>query len=77
MKRSNWKDQRKYPVKRKPLFSVRIDGDLLARVKSLAEENNTTQTAITEFALNAFLDQNDPQRQKPEPAAPAGADLFD
>ncbi len=74
-----WQDKRKYPVAgpAKCVWSIRARVDLKKQVNDLAKKNNTTVEAIVDFALEHFLDENDPKRQKPAPAAPAGADLFD
>lgn len=73
-----WKDQRKYPVSgpAKLVWSIRARTDLRDQIKSLAKTNNTTVEAIVDFALERFLDAEDPQRAKTAPVD-AGPGLFD
>jgi len=77
MKRADWKQLKKPATVKKPLFSFRCDADLIRRVKALAKTNGSTQQAIVEFAIDAFLEHNDPKRLKTAAPDAPKTDLFD
>lgn len=67
----DWKNKRKYPTAKQPMFSTRLPADLLDELRAVTKANDTTLSAVTEYALRRFLAE---EVRKP---APAGPDLFE
>lgn len=69
---TDWKNRRVKPGPSKPT-TLRIKADILARLTKIADANNTTKTAIIDYAIEEFLEKHDtPKRSPKTPAA-----LFD
>lgn len=70
----NWKDRKKYPTSKDPVFSTRLPARIQDAVRRLAADpaNNTTINAITVDAMEEWLKANDP-----EYAAPPSGGLFE
>lgn len=57
----NWKDRKKYPTAKDPVLSTRVPARIQDAMRRLANDNNTTVTAVTTAALDEFLERNDPE----------------
>lgn len=66
---TEWKNRRVKPGPSKPT-TLRIKADLLARLTKIADQNNTTKTAIIDYAIEKFLEDHDAPKK-------AKAPLFD
>ncbi len=73
----NWKDRKKYPTTKDPLFSTRVPLRIQDSIRKLAADpaNNTTINAIAVTALEDFVVANDPDYAKPTP--PSSGGLFE